>query len=139
MAMTSSEIVARMCTLQPSECSCERCQEMCTNTPCLGTPEDIFRLVCEGYLDRLAVTIWGAATHIGIPPIPMIQIRSEPCGACPLLEAGRCTVHAIKPTEGRLAFHVPTNFSNAPSLAVAATWCLPRNRKLVLHLFSLFQ
>ena len=37
---------------KPTVCRCEKCKSQC-HTPCLGTPEDIQKLMDAGYADRL--------------------------------------------------------------------------------------
>ena len=42
---------------KPSACKCRACRNQC-RTPCLGTPDDILRLIEAGHQDKLAVTYW---------------------------------------------------------------------------------
>ena len=41
----------------PVQCSCSICKQQC-HTPCLGTPDDIERIIDAGYADRLELTNW---------------------------------------------------------------------------------
>ena len=48
---------------KPTVCNCTRCQAQC-HTPCLGTPEDIEKLLKAGYADRLtAYLVSGEQNH----------------------------------------------------------------------------
>lgn len=137
LTVTSEELVAAITDRRPSQCSCPRCQEMCQITPCLGTPQDIAKLFDAGYAEHLCHTLWCGGLTIGVPEIEMVQLRAVPGGgACPLFAAGRCTVHAIKPTSGRLAYHVPCSLAESPDTAVALTWLLPSNQALIAGLID---
>lgn len=136
--MNDAELIAEITPAKPSQCDCLDCQHLCTVTPCIGTPEDIARLLTQGLRPLLVRTLWLAGLPIGIPGIEMVQINARPCGACPLLADGRCIIHPIKPTGGRLASHVPSRLDQNPDTAVALTWTAPHNRQLVEMLLSLF-
>jgi hypothetical protein len=137
--MSDAALIASITPAQPSECDCPECQKLCTVTPCLATPEDIARLLMQGLRAPLLVrTLWLAGVPIGIPGIEMVQINARPCGGCPLLADGRCIIHPIKPTGGRLANHVPSRLDQNPDTAVALTWLAPHNRALVEMLLTLF-
>ncbi len=88
---------------QVSECDCPLCQSMCKKAPCIGTPSDIKRLIDNGYIHYLGVTTWSAGTHIGIDTFLSVQIVKDDHGGCPLFKNGKCTIHDIKPTDGKLA------------------------------------
>lgn len=93
----------------PSSCDCEKCRNQC-RTPCLGTPDDIVRLIEAGYGDRLSVTSWMAGILIGVcsGPVLMIQPTREVNGWCTFRRPdGLCELHdkGLKPTEGRLSHH----------------------------------
>ena len=114
--------------MKPSQCKCKLCQQQC-HTPCLGTPNDILRLIEAGYKDRLEPTIWGAGMVMGTTdhPIPMIQAKIE--GEwCTFFHDGLCELHnlGLKPTEGKLSHHSMTLERWTPkkslSLNVAKTW-----------------
>lgn len=114
---------------KPTACKCQRCKMQC-HTPCLGTPEDINKLIRAGYQDRLAVTIWGVGMLLGLidHPIKMIQARCEENGWCTFYHDGLCELHdkGLKPTEGRLSHHSTKldNFVPKKSLSwlVAKEW-----------------
>lgn len=92
-----------------TECSCERCKNQC-RTPCLGTPEDIDRLIKAGYGDRLALTLWRAGLLIGCTNkiIKLVAPIQEDNGWCTFRTSdGLCELHdkGLKPTEGKLTHH----------------------------------
>lgn len=124
--------ISRKTGMKPSQCKCKLCQQQC-HTPCLGTPNDILRLIEAGYKDRLEPTIWGAGMVMGTTdhPIPMVQARIEARigGAwCTFFHDGLCELHdkGLKPTEGKLSHHSMTleRWTPKKSLSwnVAKTW-----------------
>ena len=98
---------------KPTACSCDRCKSQC-HTPCLGTPEDIEKLIDAGYRDRLAPTSWFAGMLMGVinRPIEMVQPKVEN-GWCTFYHDGLCELHdkGLKPTEGRLSHHSISRYS----------------------------
>ena len=135
---SSDELVTRFSYKGPSECSCEACVAMCERTPCLGTPEDIERLMDSGLMETLWFTEWHFGVPHGVPVIRMVQVKQLSTG-CPFLKDRKCVLHdlALKPTEGRLAScKGPFHFAGHPSVAVALTWILPCNAEKVNGLFS---
>ena len=110
-------------------CSCEQCRRKC-RVPCLGTPDDIIRLLEAGYESRLCAYVWAAGMLTGVieRPIRMIQPRLEDNGWCTFYRDGLCELHDrwLKPTEGRLAHHTvgPDNLDPRKSVAwlVAREW-----------------
>lgn len=123
--------------VEPSECSCNSCLNMCRQTPCLGTPLDIHNLIEAGYGDRLSETVWVAGLRYGVPPVAMIQSEfDEGRGCCTFLtDFGLCELHEIglKPTEGKLATCNPKisiTPSNAPAFIIAKMWgCVLDNKE----------
>ncbi len=114
---------------KPSVCSCEKCQSQC-RTPCLGTPEDIIKIIEAGFADRLAPTAWAAGMIMGVTdrPIEMIQAIQEDNGYCTFFHDGKCELHdlGLKPTEGKLSHHSIRidNFDPKKSLSwlIAKEW-----------------
>lgn len=115
---------------KPTSCACESCKNQC-RTPCLGTPEDIERLINAGYGDRLDLTIWGVGVLMGVidRPIRMIQARIEKNGWCTFRRPdGLCELHTkgLKPTEGILSHHTIKldnfDFRRNPAWLVAKEW-----------------
>lgn len=123
---------------KPIECKCQTCKQQC-KTPCLGTPEDILRLINAGYKERLAITHWWVGIARGKLdfPVIMIQARQEENGYCTFYHDGLCELHdlGLKPTEGRLSHHSITkeNFKFGKSLSwnVAKEWMDMRNGEIV--------
>ena len=114
---------------KPMSCQCEKCQSQC-KTPCLGTPEDILKLVKAGYGDRLAPTEWWPGVIMGVckEPVYMIQAIQEENGYCTFFHDGKCELHnlGLKPTESKLSHHSVRvdNFVPKKSLSwlVAKEW-----------------
>lgn len=119
---------------EESQCSCEKCQNMCKKCPCLATPEEIDKIAAAGFADKLAHTEWAVGLQFGMPLITMVQIRALPStdnqdgaqGQCPFYnEKGLCDLHdlGLKPMEGRLANHANTpNVALINILSVVREW-----------------
>lgn len=122
---------------KPINCQCEKCQSQC-KSPCLGTPEDILKLIKAGYGDRLAPTEWWAGVIMGVckEPIYMIQPIREKNGYCTFFHDGKCELHdlGLKPTEGKLSHHSirVDNFVPKKSLAwlVAKEWLNEKSKEI---------
>lgn len=120
---------------KPCECRCVKCQTQC-HTPCLGTPQDILKLIEAGYGDRLELTGWATGMVMGVCDhvIAMVRSRVEN-GWCTFFDekSGLCEIHGkgLKPTEGRLSSHriQPDNWIPKKSIAwnVAKEWEDTRN------------
>lgn len=116
---------------KPTACQCDKCKSQC-HTPCLGTPEDISKLIEAGYSSRLAPTSWMVGMLMGVcsHPIEMVQAKVEDNGWCTFFNpsTGLCELHdkGLKPTEGRLSHHSLKidNFNPKKSLSwlVAKEW-----------------
>lgn len=135
---------------RPTECRCQLCKKQC-HTPCLGTPQDILRLMDAGYTDRLAPTMWMAGMVMGVTtePIPLIQAECLDGAFGGIVdigvnshctfqrEDGLCELHdkGLKPTEGRLSHHSLKldNFKRQKSVswAVVQEWLNPQNADIV--------
>ena len=109
------------------------------HTPCLGTPQDIEKLIDAGYSDRLLPTLWGAGMIMGVInfPVPMIQIASgDDYCSCELHYRG------LKPTEGRLSHHSTRidNFKASKSIAwnVAKEWLSEENADTIERIADKF-
>lgn len=130
---------------KPVECRCESCKNQC-KTPCLGTPQDIKRLIESGYKDYLMPTEWAVGLVLGRLDytIPMVQAIQKDDGWCIFYENGLCRLHTLnlKPTEGCLSHHSlkPENyvFRKGISYNVAKEWLADENRELVEEIFSLY-
>lgn len=122
---------------KPTACQCSKCQSQC-HTPCLGTPEDIVRLIEAGYSESLAPTEWVVGMLFGVTrqPVYMIQARVEANGYCTFFHDGKCELHdrGLKPTEGKLSHHSIgiDNFNPKKSLSwlVAKEWLDAENENI---------
>lgn len=130
---------------KPSVCRCEACRNQC-RTPCLGTPDDVLRLIEAGYREKLSVTYWCVGMFLGrlSYPILMVQAVQTDAGWCVFFHDGLCELHdkGLKPTEGRLSHHsiAPENFSFHKSLSyqVAKEWMERDNVAVIGKVFSYF-
>ena len=68
---TTFEKIQQATGRKSSSCACNSCRMQCTKTPCLGTPEDILKLIMAGYGERLAVTVWAAGILMGVTERPV--------------------------------------------------------------------
>lgn len=68
--MTDIQEISVKSGIRPSECSCEKCKNLC-RTPCLGTPEDINKLLEAGYGKRLTPVLWGVGMLVGLTINPL--------------------------------------------------------------------
>jgi hypothetical protein len=94
-----------------TECSCDKCKSMCKNSPCLGTPADIQKIIDAGHKDRLKFSIWHDE-KTGNTPLPMIAPIKGAKGCVFQNADDLCNLHeaGLKPTEGKIAMHdVPDN------------------------------
>jgi len=129
--------IARKTNKQPIACACKDCAEMCQHTACLGTPQDILRLVEAGYADKLKLTYWmvGMVYNQLDFPIEMYQLAEQPGKGCVMLQNGKCQLHDIglKPTEGYLSSsHFPAiSFEKSIFWNVAKEWIEPKNRFII--------
>ncbi|MCC8153099.1 MAG: hypothetical protein LIP01_02105 [Tannerellaceae bacterium] len=122
---------------KPISCKCQECKKQC-KVPCLGTPEDIERLIDAGYGDKVAVMSWDVAKLLGRKedPVYMVQAISTDNG-CIFFENGLCILHdqGLKPTEGKLSHHSQTlenwEFSKSVSWQVAKEWLDSANARTV--------
>lgn len=134
--------IERISHCHPTECSCERCRQMC-HVPCLGTPEDIERLVDAGYADRLCPTEWLVGQIAGLcdSPIAMLQANQRD-GWCSFYHNGLCELHdkGLKPTEGKLTRHDDQlTFKGQPltdnvTWLVAKEWIQPENFPTIVRI-----
>lgn len=137
--------IVRKTGRKPSACRCEACRNQC-RTPCLGTPDDILRLIEAGYGDKLAVTYWLVGMVLGrlAYPIVMVQAITTGDGWCVFHHNGLCELHdlGLKPTEGRLSHHSITKenytFSKGLAYNVAKEWLERDNFVAIKKIFSHF-
>lgn len=92
---------------KPIQCKCKLCQQQC-HTPCLGTPQDILKLIKAGYADRLSWSDWTVGIIMGVTDhvVGMVQATVN-VEWCTFFNNGLCELHdkGLKPTEGRLSHH----------------------------------
>lgn len=83
---TALQRIIRKTGRRPVECRCRLCRQQC-RIPCLGTPEDILRLLKAGYRERLAPTRWAVGLLLGKIPyiVPMVQAKQEAGGCLKIL------------------------------------------------------
>lgn len=142
---TALQRIIRKTGRRPVECRCPLCRRQC-HTPCLGTPEDILRLLKAGYKERLAPTGWAVGLLHGKTPgiVPMVQARQE-AGRCTFFRDGLCGLHStgLKPTEGRLSYHTITKenlkFSKSLSWNVPREWLDERNAGTIREICRLME
>lgn len=104
-----------------TECSCLKCKSMCQNSPCMGTPEDIQKIMDAGYGDKLMFSLWTDHKSANAP-LPAIMPIKGPRGCVFQDKKGLCDLHAagLKPTEGKLAIHDQND--NGLRRTVGYTW-----------------
>lgn len=137
---TPLQRIIRKTGRKPVQCKCKLCKQQC-HTPCLGTPQDILRLIEAGYKDRLAPTDWYVGIIMGVTEmsIPMVQAKQEG-DWCTFYKDGLCELHdaGLKPTEGRLSHHSIRidNFKPSKSIAwnVAKEWLNEENVEYIVKI-----
>lgn len=111
--VTEQEIIERLdrCVGR-TECSCERCRGACMKVPCIGTPWDMLRIMesSKGNIGKVSLTINAAPWEGGLTDSPVIMVapKANEDGSCMFLEDGMCSIHGIKPIEGKYSYHEPT-------------------------------
>lgn len=144
--MTLMQYISHKTGRKPCQCSCEACKSQC-HTPCLGTPQDIWKIIEAGYGDKLKLTGWAAGMIMGVTDhiIYMVQANAEN-DWCVFFDTatGLCTLHDkdLKPTEGRLSSHKIQldNWLPKKSIAwnVAKEWEDPRNNFVMAKVADYF-
>lgn len=89
--------------------------------PCLGTPEDIKKIITAGFGNRLMQT-----NFMNVPVImPLLDSEKK---SCTFFTNGLCELHdlGLKPTVGKLAHHSTTfaniNIKKSPTALVLKEW-----------------
>lgn len=141
IAETTFQRIIRRTGRKPSECKCRLCQQQCRTCPCLGTPEDIERLIDAGYGDKLALTDWCVGQLAGAIPAPITMVQAQQTDkGCIFFHDGLCELHGkgLKPTEGRLSHHTTKienfRFRNSIAWNVAKEWIDKRNFETIQRL-----
>lgn len=113
---------------KPTCTGCKRGIVMCMHVPCIGTPDDMERLMDAGYAKNMSLDFWaGVSTKEGVlkKSVKMNDLTSfeedvlylspsivgsegklalfNKSGTCSLLIDNQCSVHHIKPTQGQYA------------------------------------
>lgn len=113
----------------PTVCDCPVCRDMCHRGPCIGTPEDMAKILAAGHGDKLASTLYGALVMFDVPPVGMVAPMMTEKGCVFLTETGLCSLHdsGLKPTEGKLSSckHVESKQGLDVIVSVAQTWMVP--------------
>lgn len=128
MAEETLQRIARESGCKPSECSCTQCRNMC-HTPCLGTPEDIERLVNVGYADRLVPTEWGVGMIVGLISRPIYMLQADTInGWCTFYHNGLCELYdkGLKPTEGKLAHYTDPIIHGNQHTSLYVAWLIAK-------------
>jgi hypothetical protein len=142
-----------LATLQDSECNCWLCKDACKTAPCWGTPQEIEKLMNEGYGKKLTDYIIEPG-HYGLPitrirrKFPDIHVISPGEGYAVGLSRGSsstgitfrgrcvffkgrgkneiCLLHSsgLKPMEGRVEYH---DISNDDAILI---------RETIMHLWD---
>ena len=126
---TKFQKIQKITGRKQTNCDCELCQQQCRILPCLGTPEDILKIIEAGFGERVIMTYWWSGLLMGVADrvIGMVQPRMTPTG-CTFFKEGKCELHdlGLKPTEGKLSHHLPRKDDLNPhksiAWAVAKTW-----------------
>lgn len=138
--MTELEMICKKSGIEVSECDCALCQTMCKRAPCIGTPQDIVTLINNGYIHELEQTAYSAGNAIGIETFISIQIKEDhDHGGCPLLKNGKCSIHHIKPTDGKLASCKDLHYDRSrPSYLhlIAKAWESEENIQRMVFIFK---
>ncbi len=141
--MDSLQKIEQSTGYKASACSCSTCKNMCKVCPCIGTPEDILKLIEAGQIDKLTPTKWLTGTLYGLQPINMVQIiYDNDRKACSFLtEENLCLLHnsGLKPTEGKLAScsnkKVVNTVQDSLPYKVAAEWENMENFPTIAKIF----
>lgn len=139
--MTELEMICKKSQTEVSECDCHLCQQMCSRAPCIGTPQDIVTLINNGYIHELEQTAYSAGNAIGIETFISVQIKyADDHGGCPLFKNGKCSIHHIKPTDGKLASCKASNYydRSKPSYLhlIAKAWESEENIERMVFIFK---
>ena len=125
-------------------CSCDKCKECCVNCPCLGTPDDILRILESGrkgiiHTGWAVGLIYGLIDHL----IEMYQptMMDDGIGCVYRMADGLCELHnnGLKPVEGSLSECKPqkSTLKDSIAYAVAMTWEHPDNEQVINKIKSI--
>jgi Fe-S-cluster containining protein len=138
--------------LPSGECSCESCKKMCEAHPCLGTPQEIIKLIKLGYAKRLMdIRYYDSKGEFGkrdmdikiiMPAIKGYEGKKGPLaiarfGRCTFLNnKGLCEIHNVKPIEGRVTSHACEGYDKFSHmdrlyLSIINMWATHEGEKVV--------
>lgn len=136
MAESKFYEIIRKSGKKPTSCKCVACKQQCLRAPCLGTPEDIEKLIDAGHGKNIKETVWAAGIMMGVTNqlVDMYQAELTPTG-CVFLKDGLCSLHdnGLKPTEGKLSHHtqVPVVASKNLTWMIAREWLDEKNSEII--------
>ena len=127
---TEYQKIMRKTHRKTTSCKCGDCKKHCQTAVCLGTPQDIEKIIDAGFKDRLIIKKWHFDTITGNSNdlVAMCQPKFIEGKGCAFFEDGLCTLHnaGLKPTEGKLGHHSKKEDSQSwnKSLVgvIAKTW-----------------
>lgn len=114
------ERIIRKTGFKPTNCKCQLCKSQC-DQPCVGTPEDMAKIIGAGYEKRLMII-----NDRGVAIISPLLDKEK--GSCTFFTNGLCELHdkGLKPTEGKLSHHSTTletfNKKKSVHAAVLKEW-----------------
>jgi hypothetical protein len=118
-----------------TECSCEVCVRLCHGHTCIGTPDEIEKLMDMGYSKLFyREYMWiPNSNDAGVAVLRPDVVHDNWSYPCAFLKDGKCIIHAIKPLEGRLVNHDTCGKGMYEDFrrALLRTWQTPRGEKLV--------
>lgn len=95
------------------ECKdCPKGLEMCHNRPCWGSVEEFAAIIDQGHAHELMLDYWSSDSLVGHEIKVLCGANNghggghaglSPKGTCALLVDGKCSINAIKPSEGAWA------------------------------------
>lgn len=138
--MSDFEEIKRATGNVENSCVCNVCKNMCKTAPCLGTPDDMLRIINNGHIAKVAPSIYMTAVFLEKlgGPIQLAAPRTNEDGSCMFhTKDGLCEIHGIKPTEGKLVAHSTTgNFRTSANYLVSQTWLNPKNESKIEKIFK---
>lgn len=115
--------------------------ELCRQVPCLGTPDDMARLIRTGYGDMLCrslvVGIERGTKTSAQHHLPIVQLRHND-GGCVMFQRGECLLrHAgLTPIQGRIhnaaGEILDRDMKHLVILRIVSAWADPQNMETAL-------
>ena len=95
-----------------ASCFCKTCQGMCKKVPCIGTPDEMEKIIDAGFASKLMIQDF-VGTNVLCPAAVgnEMSTRDYNNGKCSFQDSnGLCVLHdlGLKPYEGRMAYHCNT-------------------------------